>query len=252
MQPGETLTAISAGDTVRWVVGDTTSGTGTGKQVHVLVKPFAPGLKTNLVITTDRRSYHLELESTDQTYMAALSWTYPQDGLIALQQQNDRAEAVAPIASGLSLGNLQFRYAITGDSPPWRPVRAFDDGTKVYIEFPARIDQGEAPPLFVVGPTAAASSSTTGSAATTTSSTACSPRPSCASARTRSRSSGSAAPTPSARARPPIPRPRGSIVERGTAMSENGSLRADLPKIDPETLVLRGGRVAWCASSATS
>ncbi len=42
-------------------------------------------------------------------------------------------------------------YAITGDNPPWKPVRAFDDGHKVCIEFPRRIDQGEAPPLFVVG-----------------------------------------------------------------------------------------------------
>jgi type IV secretion system protein VirB9 len=31
------------------------------------------------------------------------------------------------------------------------PARAFDDGKKVYIEFPRRIDQGEAPPLFIVG-----------------------------------------------------------------------------------------------------
>lgn len=31
-------------------------------------------------------------------------------------------------------------------------MRAFDDTNKVYIEFPSRIDQGEAPPLFVVGP----------------------------------------------------------------------------------------------------
>ena len=31
-------------------------------------------------------------------------------------------------------------------------MRVFDDGQKVYIEFPARLDQGEAPPLFVVGP----------------------------------------------------------------------------------------------------
>ena len=46
-----------------------------------------------------------------------------------------------------------MRYAISGDNPPWKPVRAFDDGSKVFIEFPARIDQGEAPPLFVVGPT---------------------------------------------------------------------------------------------------
>ena len=29
-----------------------------------------------------------------------------------------------------------FRYAIDGDNPPWPPVRAFDDGKKVYIEFP--------------------------------------------------------------------------------------------------------------------
>ena len=152
LQPGETLTAVSSGDTVRWVIGDTTSGSGDAKRVHVLVKPFAPGLKTNLVITTDRRSYHLQLESTDRTSMAAISWTYPQDRLFALQRQNAQADAAAPLAAGVALENLRFRYAISGDSPPWRPVRAFDDGSKVYIEFPGRIDQGEAPPLFVVGP----------------------------------------------------------------------------------------------------
>jgi len=152
LQPGETLTAIAAGDTVRWVVGDTTSGAGSTKQMHVLVKPFAPGLKTNLVITTDKRSYHLALESTPHTSMAAVSWTYPLDTLVALKRQNDQAEEAAPVAAGVDLANLQFRYAISGDNPPWRPLRAFDDGAKVYIEFPARIDQGEAPPLFVVGP----------------------------------------------------------------------------------------------------
>jgi P-type conjugative transfer protein TrbG len=153
LQPGEQLVSIAAGDTVRWVVGDTTSGAGETKQVHVLVKPFAPDLKTNLVIATDRRTYHLALESTTQTSMAAISWTYPMDRLVILKQQNAQAEEVRPIDQGLALERLQFRYAITGDNPPWRPVRAFDDGNKVYIEFPARIDQGEAPPLFVVGPT---------------------------------------------------------------------------------------------------
>ena len=83
--------------------------------------------------------------------MAAVSWTYPQDALLALKRQGERAEAAAPLAGGLALEALRFRYAITGDSPPWRPLRAFDDGAKVYIEFPARLDQGEAPPLFVVG-----------------------------------------------------------------------------------------------------
>lgn len=152
LQPSEQLTAVSAGDTVRWVIGDTTSGTGADKQMHVLVKPFAPNLKTNLVITTDRRSYHLALESTEKTSMAAVSWTYPQGTLIALHNRNAKAETIAPVASGIAIENLHFRYGISGDDPAWKPIRAFDDGSKVYIEFPSRIDQGEAPPLFVVGP----------------------------------------------------------------------------------------------------
>ncbi|OCC24598.1 P-type conjugative transfer protein TrbG [Croceicoccus estronivorus] len=152
LQPGEKLVAVSAGDTVRWIIGDTSSGAGDNARVHVLVKPFAPGLATNMVITTDRRAYHLALESTDATSMAAISWTYPQDRLVALRRQNARAEQASPIAENVALTNLRFRYEISGDDPPWRPVRAWDDRSKVYIEFPARLDQGEAPPLFVVGP----------------------------------------------------------------------------------------------------
>lgn len=151
LQPGEKLTSVSAGDTVRWVIGDTVSGTGDSERIHVLVKPFAPGLKTNLVITTDRRAYHLQLESTERTAMAAISWTYPSDQITALRRQNAAAQAALPVASNVALENIRFRYAITGDNPPWKPLRAFDDGHKVYIEFPRRIDQGEAPPLFVVG-----------------------------------------------------------------------------------------------------
>ena len=138
---------------MRWVIGDTTSGKGSDERVHILVKPTRPDLKTNLVINTDRRTYHLELTSTLSTWMASVSWDYPQDRLLALQNQNSRAEAAAPVADGVAIEKLKFRYAITGDDAPWKPVRAFDDGEKVYIEFPSGIAQGELPPLFVVGPT---------------------------------------------------------------------------------------------------
>ncbi|WP_417462946.1 P-type conjugative transfer protein TrbG [Kordiimonas sp.] len=154
LQAGERITAVSAGDTVRWIIGDTVSGSGEGAQAHVLVKPIAEGLKTNLVIITDRRTYHLELTSDTETYMASVSWTYPRDELLALQRRNSEAQSAAEqvIDTGLRLDQLQFRYAISGDNPPWRPVRVFDDTHKVYIQFPSRLDQGEAPPLFVVGP----------------------------------------------------------------------------------------------------
>ena len=84
--------------------------------------------------------------------MASVSWHYPQEELVTLRRQNERANETQSVAQDLALDRLRFRYEITGDNPPWRPLRAFDDTYKVYIEFPRRIDQGEAPPLFVVGP----------------------------------------------------------------------------------------------------
>src|SRR5712691_1759504 len=155
LQEGEQLVGsgpVATGDTVRWIIGDTESGAGTAKKVHILAKPTRPDLITNLVINTDRRTYHMELRSTEKTYMASVSWQYPQDQLIALRRQNAVAESAAPVDTGLDVGRLNFRDAIEGDTPAWRPLRAFDDGAKVFIEFPRGIRQGELPPLFVLGP----------------------------------------------------------------------------------------------------
>jgi type IV secretion system protein VirB9 len=159
---GERLISVSAGDTENWILGDTLSGEGETEQVHILVKPIKSGLTTNLIITTSERVYHAELTSYRETYMAAVSWRYPRQGLISLSKslvtksrgssnlvsKETRASHATP--AGLSVYALKFRYEIDGDTPHWRPLRAFDDGRKVYIQFPARIDQGEAPPLFVV------------------------------------------------------------------------------------------------------
>ncbi|CAH0355383.1 MULTISPECIES: P-type conjugative transfer protein TrbG [Sphingomonadaceae] len=154
LQEGEQLVGpgpVAAGDTVRWIIGDTISGSGPTARVHILAKPTRPDLSTNLVINTDRRTYHLELRATAATYMASVSWTYPQDALIALQGRNAAAASAAPVATGVDVSALNFRYRIEGDRAPWRPARAFDDGQQVFIEFSAGISQGEIPPLFVTG-----------------------------------------------------------------------------------------------------
>ena len=153
LEAGEKLVAVSAGDTVRWVVGDTTSGEGATSQVHILVKPIGADLETNVVITTDRRTYHLELRSSDKTYMASVSWTYPASQLMALKAQQSKSDAAASVIAetGLNLDQLRFRYRLEGDAP-WKPRQVFDDGGKVYIQFPSGLAQSEAPPLFVIGP----------------------------------------------------------------------------------------------------
>jgi type IV secretion system protein TrbG len=151
LQAGEALISVAAGDTLRWIVGDTTSGSGANRRTHILVKPSAPDLKTNLVISTDRRVYHLALESTERTSMAALSWNYPQDELMAIERTASDTETARPVAEGLALDRLNFDYRINGDDPEWRPLRAFDDGRQTFIAFPPSISVGAAPPLFVIG-----------------------------------------------------------------------------------------------------
>lgn len=155
LEAGEQLVGsgpVAAGDTVRWIIGDTESGSGASRRVHIMVKPTRSNLRTNLVINTDRRTYHIELRSAERTYMASVSWSYPRDGLIAAQRGDEEsgpqlgAEQVLP-----SLESLNFRYKIAGDDPPWRPIRAVDDGRQVYIEFPAGIAQGEMPPIWIIG-----------------------------------------------------------------------------------------------------
>lgn len=155
LQPGEKLVGsgpVAAGDTVRWIIGDTESGAGASKRIHILLKPTRPDLTTNLVINTDRRTYHLELRSDERTYMASVSWDYPQDQIVALRGQDRDADLTTPVATGVDLDALNFRYRIEGDEAPWRPLRAFDDGRQVFIEFPTGIAQGEMPPLWVIGP----------------------------------------------------------------------------------------------------
>lgn len=148
LEPGESLTGtgpIAAGDTARWIIGDTESGSGTTRRVHILVKPSRPDITTNLVVTTDRRVYMIELRSGEKPYMPAVAWTYPQPR--ARQGQSIPATPIIPAVAARN-----YRYGLTGGNPPWKPVFVYDDGRRVYVEFPRGIVQGEMPPIFVIGP----------------------------------------------------------------------------------------------------
>ena len=148
LQEGEALSGtgpVAAGDTARWIIGDTESGTGASRRVHILVKPTGPKLQTNLVINTNRRSYHLELRATPATYMASVTWRYPADEVAAAAVEQYALPTVA-------VDQLNFGYRVSGDRTPWRPARVYDDGRQTFIELPDAVAQSELPPLFVAGP----------------------------------------------------------------------------------------------------
>jgi len=158
LEEGESLIGsgpIAAGDTVRWIIGDTESGLGERRRVHVLVKPAQSGLITNLIINTDRRTYYVELRATPATYMASVAWTYPKSALIALAKPSTSPPApVAPPPQSapppVDLAALSFDYRISGDKVDWRPQQVFDDGRKTVLVFSSSIAAGELPPLFVL------------------------------------------------------------------------------------------------------
>lgn len=148
LEPGERLTGtgpIAAGDTARWIIGDTESGSGRDTRVLVLVKPTRPDITTNLVISTDRRTYLIELNASEETWMPTISWAYPPS------PETPRVATATPRIPPPHARNHRYGLQVQGDSPPWRPVSVFDDGRQVYVVFPRGISQGEMPPLFVLG-----------------------------------------------------------------------------------------------------
>ncbi|MEF0865256.1 TrbG/VirB9 family P-type conjugative transfer protein, partial [Rhizobium sp. BR 318] len=79
LQGGEIVRDVLVGDTVRWKVEPATSGTTGGQAIHLIVKPSEAGLVTSMVVTTSRRTYHVQLKSHPSQYMARVGFDYPED-----------------------------------------------------------------------------------------------------------------------------------------------------------------------------
>lgn len=156
LAPGETLVAKAAGDTVRWQIGEAVSGEGAGQRTHVLLKPLERGLETNLVLTTNRRVYFIDLKSgAADAFNAAVAWD-----TASVLAESVPVDAVTPAAGSVTQsvvmpeGELDARYRIEpqGRRPRWTPTSVFNDGRRTFITFDADLQVDEAPALFVIAP----------------------------------------------------------------------------------------------------
>lgn len=166
LQPGEVINDINLGDSVRWKVSPARSGTGSSATTHVLIKPTDAGLTTNLLITTDRRTYVLKLVSHRTDWMPRVAFSYPDEvraeweNFLASQRAAQAVETARQLdvqratilPTGEPLSDLDFGFDVRGDSPSWRPLRVYADGSKTYIQFPRGMTNAQAPALVGVGP----------------------------------------------------------------------------------------------------
>jgi P-type conjugative transfer protein TrbG len=161
LQPGETITDVALGDTERWMATPAASGDPRNAVPHLAVKPQVLGIETNLTIYTTKHIYHLLLRSRGRA-MQEVEFYYP-DELIAAMKDADSAAANAKHGAvdppgesndivkvaAVDPAQLNFAYTVAGPNVPWKPVRAFDDGSHVYVQMPAGMKSSEAPALLI-------------------------------------------------------------------------------------------------------
>ncbi|NMG41420.1 P-type conjugative transfer protein TrbG [Chelativorans sp. ZYF759] len=149
LQPGEIVRDVLVGDTVRWKVEPATSGPPGSQSVHLIVKPSEAGLSTSMVVTTSRRTYHIQLKSHSTQYMARVGFEYPEDVNARFAEVAARMEASIVPGAGVPADQLDFSFRVSGTAR-WRPTRIYSDGQKTYIQFPSSLSGQDAPVLFVV------------------------------------------------------------------------------------------------------
>lgn len=162
LEAGETVLSIAVGDAERWIASKVESGPAEARRAHVVVKPTDFDLATNLVVTTDRRAYHLALVSSAESeggdFLRSIGFYYPAEMVQRFAAEAAGAREAAREAREREVARLpqvdperlHFGYEIRGDRVPWRPVQAFDDGTRVFLQMPDAMRVTEAPALFVL------------------------------------------------------------------------------------------------------
>lgn len=168
LQAGEHLQSQpQIGDSRRWEITPVLSGSGLDETPLLIVKPIETGLETDLIVSTDRRTYVFRLVSDPARFVSRLAFQYPGEDSAkwaAFQAHQDAAkhdaEAIAEqvrekdkwagvvTMADNALDNLYFDYKLNGDAA-YRPQQVFDDGQHTYLIYPNDGRFRELPTLLI-------------------------------------------------------------------------------------------------------
>lgn len=141
LHEGETVKFVGGGDTSAWAINSST----VGKVPHIYIKPIVETSTTNVIITTDRRSYQL-IVCTSDWYNPMVRWTYgAEEAAEAFRRQ--QIDEMNVEANAVSVADLHFDYRVKAVGDVKKPNMVFDDGKKTIIQI--RRKNGRIPALFI-------------------------------------------------------------------------------------------------------
>lgn len=160
LEAGEKLNSFGLGDTQDWQTNAFVTGEGKNASISIQAKPTRNDISTDLTISTNKRTYLVGLVAKPDASTTVLRFYYPEETMMdsvrqanQLQQGGSDSQVVSSTSfsdgTQINLNNVNFNYKIKGDSPPWRPLRVFDDGNKTYIEMPALASKFSLPVLYL-------------------------------------------------------------------------------------------------------
>ena len=162
LMPGESITSLSLGDTVRWLAQQSTAG---NKPV-IVVKPVQAAISTNMVVTTDAgRVYYMHLVADKSQYVPMVSFYDPaammrqEHAAIAAAEAAKAAaemvkvkrdqEVIASFKPGFDPAKLDFDYRCRGNED-LLPARVFGSETHTYLQMPKDQKAKDAPAVFAM------------------------------------------------------------------------------------------------------
>jgi type IV secretion system protein TrbG len=158
MEPGEKVKKVILGDGVNWQ-WDAAESVERGKQVqHIVIQPKDRELETNLIVTTDRRTYHIKLYSPkiEGAYINRMGFYYPSELVSSWADKMGVEAAAAAKEDGLNVlpiavapGQLSFDYKVEGDAD-FKPLRVFNNGEQVFMAMPDSMKNGENPAFLLI------------------------------------------------------------------------------------------------------
>ena len=144
LKAGEKVNFVGGGDTSGWSV----IANDVGGVPHVYIKPIVDNSVTNIIITTNKRSYQL-IANTSDWYNPIVKWTYNEEVQqeAVIKQQKEEQLITGTINSNPQ--NLDFAYEIKQKNTELAPLAIFSDGVQTFIKFDKSMKK--APIVFIKG-----------------------------------------------------------------------------------------------------